>query len=58
MGLVPVFVDVDPETMNINFDDFARKISPKTKGVVFVHILGNSGDVSSDIEFSTRRFCW
>lgn len=42
MGLTPVFVDVDPTTLNADLKDLRRKITPKTKGMVAVHILGNS----------------
>lgn len=42
MGLKPVFVDTDPETLNISLSDLKTKISPRTRAVVAVHILGNS----------------
>lgn len=44
-GFQPVFVDVDPTTMNVDFNDLKRKITPKTKAMVAVHILGNSADM-------------
>ena len=42
MNLEPVFVDVDPLTMNMDIEDLKKKISPDIKGIVAVHILGNS----------------
>lgn len=42
MGLKPVFVDVDPRTLNADLADVRRKITPKTRAMMAVHILGNS----------------
>lgn len=41
LGLIPVFVDVDPLTLNISIPDLSRKISPKTRALLVVHVLGN-----------------
>jgi len=46
-GLRPVLVDCDPDTMNMSVADFRAKITPKTKGVVLVHVLGNSPPMKS-----------
>ncbi|HVI42036.1 MAG TPA: DegT/DnrJ/EryC1/StrS family aminotransferase [Anaerovoracaceae bacterium] len=40
-GLTPVFVDVDPVTLNIDLVELERKITPKTKAIMLVHVLGN-----------------
>jgi len=45
MGLVPVFVDVDPKTMNIDLVDMMSRITPRTRGVLAVHVLGNMCDM-------------
>jgi dTDP-4-amino-4,6-dideoxygalactose transaminase len=37
VGAVPVFADVEPESMNIDPADVARKISPRTRAVVAMH---------------------
>jgi perosamine synthetase len=39
-GLVPVFVDCDPRTMNISVEDCKKKITAKTKAVMPVHWYG------------------
>jgi len=39
-----VFVDVDPVTLNINFDDLARKITDHTKAIIVVHYSGRPVD--------------
>ena len=47
MGLTPVFVDVDPRTLNVSLDDLRRKITPRTRAIVVVHVLGNAADVAA-----------
>ena len=42
MNLQPVFVDIDPNTMNMDIEDLRKKITPDVKGIIAVHILGNS----------------
>lgn len=42
---VPVFVENDPVTFNIDPKDFERKITPKTKAVIPVHLYGQSADM-------------
>jgi len=44
-GLKPVFVDVDPKTLNIDISDLTKKITKKTKALVLVHVLGNSSNM-------------
>ena len=45
-GLKPVFVDIDPITLNIDIKDLIKKISKKTKALMLVHVLGNSTNMS------------
>lgn len=40
-NLVPVFVDVDMETYNINIEEMKKALSSKTKAVMVAHTLGN-----------------
>jgi perosamine synthetase len=40
MGVKPIFVDVDPSTLNISIDDLRRKVNSKTKAIVCVHYGG------------------
>lgn len=39
-GATPVFADVDPVTFNIDAEDVARKLTPRTKAVIAVHLFG------------------
>lgn len=47
LGLIPVMVDVDPNTFNITADIFEKAITDKTKVIVPVHLFGQ---VSSDMD--------
>jgi perosamine synthetase len=39
-GATPVLVDVDPVTMNIDPADAARRVTPRTKAILAVHLFG------------------
>lgn len=45
LGMVPVLVDVDGETLNMSVADMKAKITPKTRGVMMVHVLGNCSNM-------------
>jgi dTDP-4-amino-4,6-dideoxygalactose transaminase len=46
-GATPVLCDVDPDTYNIDPADLARKITPRTKAVIPVHLFGLCADMDS-----------
>jgi perosamine synthetase len=39
-GATPVLVDVDPVTMNMDPEDAARRVTPKTRAILAVHLFG------------------
>ena len=45
VGATPVFADIDPVTFNLDPADFERKITPKTKAVIPVHLFGQCADM-------------
>lgn len=45
-GLVPVYVDVEPDTLNPTLDAFLDAIGPRTRGVLGAHCLGNPFDAA------------
>ena len=48
LGLIPVYVDVDPQTLNIDPKEIEKAIQPgKTKAVMVVHTLGYPADMDA-----------
>jgi CDP-6-deoxy-D-xylo-4-hexulose-3-dehydrase len=43
-GVVPAFVDVDPETYNIDVTSLAEMIGPNTKAILVPNLIGNAPD--------------
>lgn len=44
-GLIPVFVDVDLETFNVDITQLEKALSKKTRAIVLAHTLGNPFDL-------------
>jgi perosamine synthetase len=44
---VPVFADIDPVTFNLDPADVARRITPRTAGIVVVHLHGLPADMDA-----------
>jgi UDP-2-acetamido-2-deoxy-ribo-hexuluronate aminotransferase len=55
LGLVPVFVDIDPATFNINPALIEAAITPKTKCIVPVHLFGLCSDMEPIMEIANRH---
>lgn len=47
LGLTPVVVDVDWETMNMDIKAVRRAITPRTKAIVPVHLFGQCADMEA-----------
>jgi len=54
-GLVPVFCDIDPATFTIDPEDAARRVSPRTRAVIGVHVFGNPCDCTALEDLARRR---
>ena len=54
-GLKPIFVDVDPFTLNVNAKDLIKKVSKKTKVIMIIHALGNSTDIDLISNYAKKR---
>ncbi|MCE4612271.1 MAG: DegT/DnrJ/EryC1/StrS family aminotransferase [Desulfurococcales archaeon] len=55
MGAIPVFVDIELETLNINPALIEDAISEKTKAIVPVHFMGHPADMESIMEIAERH---
>lgn len=53
-GAKPVFVDVDPETCNINVTKIEEKITEKTKAIIPVHLYGQPADMDAIIKIAKK----
>lgn len=45
LGLKPVFADVHADTFNLDAADVARRLTPRTKAIIPVHLFGQSADM-------------
>ena len=57
-GAVPVFVDIDPGTANIDVSCLEAAVSSRTKAVMLAHTLGNPFDVRAVKAFCERHGLW
>lgn len=54
LGAVPVFVDIDPVSYNINPDLIEKVITARTKAIMPVHLYGQCADMSSILEIANH----
>ncbi len=54
-GASPVFVDIDPETFDIDPDRVAAAITPRTKAICPVHLFGLPADMAPLLELAERH---
>lgn len=54
-GARPVFVDIDPETFNLDPSRIEEAITPRTKAIMPVHIFGQPCDMDAIMEIADRR---
>ena len=55
LGAKPVFVDIDPDTFNIDAGRLEAAIGPKTRALVPVHLFGQCADMDAVLEIASRR---
>ncbi len=54
LKLKPVFVDIDPDTFNIDVSKIEEKITPRTKAIIPVHLFGQSADMERMMAIATK----
>lgn len=57
-GLVPVFLDIDLQTHNIDTTHLETAVSPRTKAIILAHTLGNPFNLDTIVEFANRHNLW
>jgi dTDP-4-amino-4,6-dideoxygalactose transaminase len=55
LGARPVFVDIDPRTLNIDPDNIERALTGRTRAIVPVHIAGLPCEMDSILEIARKR---
>jgi len=54
-GLVPVFVDINPRTLNFDLDDAKKRLTPKTRAVLPVHWIGLPCEMDRISEWAAEK---
>ncbi len=54
-NLTPVFADVDPRTYNMDPAELERRITPRTRAVIPVHLLGLPADMAEIMALAARH---
>jgi CDP-4-dehydro-6-deoxyglucose reductase, E1 len=57
-GAVPVFVDITPNTYNLDVSQLEEACSSKTKAVMVAHTMGNPFDLQAVINFCRKNKLW
>jgi CDP-6-deoxy-D-xylo-4-hexulose-3-dehydrase len=57
-GLVPVFVDVQLPTYNIDVSRIEAAIGPRTRAIMIAHTLGNPFDLDAVMDIAQRHSLW
>jgi dTDP-4-amino-4,6-dideoxygalactose transaminase len=55
VGATPVFVDIDPLTLNMDLNKLEEKITLHTRAIIPVHIFGQMVDVERIMEIAARH---
>jgi dTDP-4-amino-4,6-dideoxygalactose transaminase len=55
LGALPVFVDIHPNTYNVNPAELERRVTSRTRAIVTVHLYGLSADMDPILEFARSR---
>ncbi len=55
LGAIPVFGDVDPVTMNLDPQSIERLITPKTRGILPIHLYGHPAALDPIMEIASRH---
>jgi len=52
---IPIFADIDPHTFTLDPDSIERRITPRTRAIVVVHIFGFPADMTRIMDVADRH---
>jgi dTDP-4-amino-4,6-dideoxygalactose transaminase len=58
VGATPVFVDIEPETFNLNLDHIAAAITDRTKAIIPVHLFGHPVNMTKLMQIAQAHQLW
>ena len=58
MGATPVFCDIDRQTFNIDTEQIEGLITPRTVGIVPVHLFGLCADMQPILDIASKHGLW
>lgn len=55
LGAKPVFADIDPVTFNLDADQLAKHLTPRTRAVIPVHLYGQPAEMEPVLAFAEKH---
>jgi dTDP-4-amino-4,6-dideoxygalactose transaminase len=55
LGAKPVFADIRPDTYNVDPAELDRRVTPRTRAIVVVHLYGMAADMDPILAFARAR---
>jgi dTDP-4-amino-4,6-dideoxygalactose transaminase len=55
LGAKPVFADIRPDTYNLDPSELERRVTPRTRAIIVVHLYGLAADMDPILAFAKRR---
>lgn len=55
LGLKPVFIDVDPDTFNMDVNQLEAAITDKTKAIIPIHLFGQGADMDPIMDIANKH---
>jgi dTDP-4-amino-4,6-dideoxygalactose transaminase len=55
LGAKPVFADIRPDTYNLDASELERRVTPRTRAIVVVHLYGLAADMDPILAFAKTR---
>jgi dTDP-4-amino-4,6-dideoxygalactose transaminase len=52
LGAKPVFADIRPDTYNLDASDLTRRLTPRTRAIIAVHLYGLAADMEPIVTFA------